>query len=367
MAPSRLNWLPRRMKDYGVNLIAMALILSAMALALEGLSRLFHLGKRPMVPFITDQIGNPRMPPLFQATVVFANGAPFHICTDGDGLRTAQCDGAARPPQVLTIGDSQAFGWGMPFSATFTSRLANRLPGTPVAGLMAVAGTEPESLNSWAADYRAKHPGIKLKLKIICLNLGNDLDEMFFTPANITLPRFKAIREWLSVHSVFMLDFTILKSILAGNEMGYLPPGANPVLFTLDQDERRALAEASVAAIKRLNASAPPAEKTVVLILPNDYQVAPSEFLKYRRFYPSAEEFDSWEKRIPESRRRLDQMQQSIATALTQSGLIVAMPEPDLARFDPKTILDRASHHYNALGNQIIADSILKAINHAKQ
>jgi hypothetical protein len=351
------------------------LVLAVVALLLEGMSRIVHLNKRPAIPAISDPDGALRMPAGFDATIQLAGRAPFALCTDGQGLRVADCSAAtlAADPEVLVVGDSQALGWGFDFGQTFGALVAAELPGhrSGSARLMAAAATDVESLRSWAADYRrdgasvqarAKSPAGQLPLlNIVSLNLGNDLDEMFFSRSSVTVPRFRAAREWLAVHSTVMADFTIAKNALFNAEW-QSPPGANPVLFALDDAERATLAKAAAAAVERLAQALPPARDTVVLLLPNDYQVQPGEFDKYRRFYPQPAQFESWQRRIPQAVARLDALQSAIAAELQAHGVRVAVPHEALKAADPLALFDRGSHHYSPLGQRILARSILEAL-----
>jgi hypothetical protein len=347
-----------------LTIVECVVVVAFVAMMLEGLSRLIHLGKRPMIPIIMDAHGAPRMPPGFASTVQFPTRAPFEICTDKLGLRTPHC-GMDEPPQeldVLSVGDSQALGWGLDFPQTYTALVASGLRNrrTGDARIMAAAATDVERLQSWAQEYR-QSTRAKPLLNIVTLNLGNDLDEMFFSRATVVVPRFQAFREWLSVHSVFMLDFAILKNTLSHSEW-QTPPGANPVLFALDDDERETLARATANSVERLVRILPEARNTVVLILPNDYQVAPSEFDKYRKFYPLSEQFESWQRRMPQAVKALDSIEVSIAGLLRERGLRVALPAAQLKKQDPLRLFDRGSHHFSPLGQQILARSILEAL-----
>lgn len=350
------------------------LVLVVVALLLEGMSRIVHLNKRPAIPVISDPDGALRMPAGFDAIIQLAGREPFALCTDAQGLRVADCSAAtlAADTDVLVVGDSQALGWGFEFGQTFGALVAAELPGhRGSARLMAAAATDVESLQSWAADYRqagalasASAPASADRmplLNIVSLNLGNDLDEMFFSRSSVTVPRFRAAREWLAVHSTVMADFTIAKNALFNAEW-QSPPGANPVLFALDDAERATLAKAAAAAVGRLAHALPPARDTVVLLLPNDYQVQPSEFDKYRRFYPQAAQFESWQRRIPQAVARLDALQAAIATELQAHGLRVAVPHEALKAVDPLALFDRGSHHYSPLGQRILARSVLEAL-----
>lgn len=335
-------------------------------LFLEGASRLLHGGRRPMLPYVTDAAEGPRMPRRFDADIQFARGEPVRVCTDDYGLRMARCDEptALQPTVVLSVGDSQAFGWGLAFEHTYAALVAQRLGGdAPVAvRSMAAAGSDVETLAAWAADYRAQSAPVPHALNLIAVNIGNDLDEMYFGRMSARVPNAKPLSEWLTTHSYFMLDFAFAKRVLFGQSEWQLPPGANPVLFALNAGERDRLARACADAVERLAAALPPATRTVVLILPADYQIAAGEFDKYRPFYDSPAQFDGWRNRIAAAASALDRIGGQLAEDLRARGYTVAVPDARLRSADPARVFDRQSHHITAAGQQLLADSVFDAL-----
>ena len=338
------------------------LITAFAVLLLEGASRVLHWGVRPMLPSTLDDAFAPRMPARFDSWISVYGGPKFRVCTDQFGLRKSSCEGEEVPAKVVVVGDSQAFGWGMPYSDSFSVKVARSLgTGEETARSMAAGGADIEGLYGWARDYRSKG-GPQAAVNIVVVNLGNDLDEMYFGRSSHPTMLLKSLRSWLTVHSYLMLDITLLKYKLLGVGEWYLPPGANPVVFSLNSQERSQLASGTAAAAVRLLRALPPAQHSVVLLMPQDYQVARSEFAKYQRFYPSTAQFEGWSKRISEAASRLDDIERSIAQDLHSQGIVVVRPKGRLATHDPLAVIDRNSHHYTALGQGLIAAAIVEAL-----
>lgn len=339
------------------------LIITILILAtLELLSRVVHLGVRPMLPYIADEAQGSRMPASFDSNVRFLGSPAFRVCTDEYGLRKSSCSTGVESTTVLTVGDSQAFGWAMPFEDTFTAHVAKALgeDAEHNARAMAAGGTDVESLLAWAKDYRSQAPLTRPRLNIIVINFGNDFDEMYFGRSTGRVPFMKAVREWLTVHSFFMLDFNLVKNAWFTISDWQLPPGANPVVLTLRPKERERLAIATSDAAVRLVRALPEAQKSVVVLLPTDYQVAKGEFTKYRKFYSTQAQFDGWNKRVDEAAAALNEIEQIIAHRLQSKGLSVVAPRTLLATHDPGALFDRSSHHYTSYGQRVLSQAILQ-------
>src|SRR5690242_4192523 len=98
---------------------------------LEGGSRLFHWNARPMIPFTLDGNGAPRMVADLDISVRLPGHERIRIITDSLGARVGSRAAALadRRGGILVVGDSQALGWGLDFSATLGAQLGKRLGG----------------------------------------------------------------------------------------------------------------------------------------------------------------------------------------------------------------------------------------------
>lgn len=348
-------------------LIEAVVVLTGVAVLLEAGSRLLHRGVRPMLPYVVDEAASPRMPALFTSRVQFPGGQAFVVCTDEFGLRGEPCGARAAHPSVLAAGDSQALGWAMAFTDSLAARVAvglgERAP--DAARALAAGGADVEGLLGWARDYHDRLPatGQPGRLNIVVVHLGNDLDEMYYGRATGRMPLLQAARNGLATHSYAMLDLHLLRARWSDSAGWTMPPGANPVLLTLSPAQRRALARATARAALRLAHALPPARQTAVLILPTDYQVARREFDKYRPFYPDPAQFDGWRQRLGAMVAGLDEVERQLADALRDRGVVVVAPREALRRHDPRLIFDRASHHYTAAGQALLAQAIVDAVN----
>lgn len=346
---------------YCLRLIVWACVL---LLSLEGVSRAIHWNARPMIPYVLDDMGLPRMAPDLDISVGLPGHDRFKIVTDSLGARVAGPDSVRsnRDGGILVAGDSQALGWGMNFGDTLASILAKKLiRDADRATTMAAAGTDPESLLGWAADYRSRHPE-RQRLLIVMTNLGNDLDEMFFSRGVIELPVAQRLKEWLSVHSFLFLDLALTRNAFVGEEWG-VPPGTNPVLFALDTRERQILVSSVASAIESLAHALPPADETVVVIVPNDYQVNLKEFDKYKAAYrEQTAVFDEWHAHAGEASRRLSGIADDLAETLRAKGFKVVDTTEKLKSRDATQLFDRHSHHLTALGHQIVANAVSNAV-----
>jgi hypothetical protein len=315
-----------------------------------------------MLPFITDAGLAPRLPARFNSAIRFPGRGNFNVCTDGMGLRLASCDAADALPRVLAVGDSQVLGWGFPFSESFAARVATDLGASPAdARILAAGGADVESLRPWALELTKRFTGSRTEINLIAVNLGNDLDEMYFGRAMGRVRYLKSAFEWLTTNSYFMLDYTLLKNLLLGDEWG-LPPGANPVLFALDDGERTQLARATAEATLKLAAALPPSEHTIVIVIPADYQLEPSQFDKYRKFYPSEAQFYAWRDRVSESARRLDRIEEILSANLSMTGLQVVSVKAILKDHDLGDMIDGFSHHLTSTGHELVAHAVADAL-----
>lgn len=338
----------------------MAIVLAF--IVLEGGSRLVHWGVRPMLPNVTDASGASRMPGGLDIRVSFPGGGIFSFCSDRDGLRIA-CDPAALPlpPRIIAIGDSQTLGWGLNHEQAYGTLVGKAIGiAAGQTRAIAVAASDVETLRPWAREFKdASHASLDLKL--IAINLGNDLDEMFFSRSSSQFPRFKRTSEWLAIHSYFALDFQIVKEALAASRPLF-PPGTNPILFALDSAERAELVQAVVASVNKTANALPASTHTMIVLIPSDYQVAAAEFAKYEKFYPSSAQYARWAEQVAPAAAMLNEIEHELGTQLQSRGFLVSVPRSKLQAHPPLEVFDRGSHHLTALGHQIVAESIVGSL-----
>lgn len=330
-------------------------------------SRLVHLGVRPAITHVVDQYGAPRLPANIDHEVKFSGKDAHRLCTDNLGLRRLDCEAInENSNKLLMIGDSQALGWGIGANETVAAYLAEFYELQPAeVGIAAVAGSDVESLFHWANEIRANEikaasAGTTEHL-VLSLNLGNDLDEMFVSRAFNRVPYFQRISEWLGNNSFFYLDFTLFKQALTG-EVWSMAPGSNAVLFMLNEQEQAVYAKAVAMAAARIVNLWPDNIKRTVLLIPNDYQVDPKEFSKYREFYPSANQFNQWQNQLAEARLRLNRYELLISDELTRVGINVVHASHSIAQIDAQLAFDRMSHHLSPQANQLVAKQIFETV-----
>ena len=347
------------------HLVLVATLLLVVSLILEGASRLMHFGVRPMLPFVTDLGFAPRLPPNFSSVVKFPGRGSFEVCTDSMGLRRADCGVSDATVRTIVAGDSQVLGWGLSFSDTFAAKVSMHF-GTSLtqARILAAGGADVESLRSWATDFTKRVPTLHPEIRIVGVNLGNDLDEMYFDRSMGRVQYLKAPFQWLKSQSFFMLDYALAHRIVFGEPWG-LPPGANPVLFALDDGERTKLAHATAEAVGKLLKALPPSDHTVVAIFPADYQLDVRQFDKYRKFYSSDSQFGIWREQAPEAARRLNHIESIIRSILAQSGVTTVSVKDILSGSNMDLMIDDASHHLTAKGHELVSKAIVDAIESA--
>lgn len=339
---------------------------------LEAFSRVINGNTRSVLPNTTDRYDNPVMLANWQSKVQFSEMPVFEVCTDEFGVRRVACADRSKPIDVLTIGDSQAFGWGMAMTRTFTSIIAqklseanNEVPYSP--GALAVGGTDIERLSSWSDTLlnRIEH---RPKLVILTLNMGNDLDEIYFGRAFSTIINYRHIHQWLVRNSFLMLDYFQLSALLS-SEQNLKPPGANPVLFTLSQKELRELSRGIVKKIEQYRTKYQKGSQTqfLVVLLPQDYQVERSQFAKYQPFYSNPKSYSKWYQRAGRAAKRLNTVEHLIELGLQRSHIPYISIRSAIERsgVQPDKIFDRQSHHFNEEGQKFIAAKVLSLV--AKQ
>ena len=339
----------------------LAIVLVAF-LILELGSRIVHFGSRPAIMYITDEYGAPRMPGNLDMKIKLPGSELHRLCTDNLGVRMLECEPATSLDyKMLVIGDSQAFGWGMHVTSTLAAKLAEQYGYKPdEVGIVAVAAADTESLYAWAQKVQQTH-NESIDTVLLYLNLGNDLDEMYFGRMVAKVQKYRSISQWLGVNSYFFLDFIIIKRAVFG-EPWSVPPGTNPILFTLSDSERIRYADAVAQSGKDILDLWPDAARRAVLIIPNDYQVDTGEFDKYRKFYPSEVPFKQWQSKLNQAAELLNQYEFLVSTYLKKHGLISISASKTLAQYTSESSFDRASHHLTEKANNQVAQQVFKEI-----
>jgi hypothetical protein len=325
-------------------------------IALELISRLLHMGTRPVVPSIQDELGHYRMVPDFSSSIRLPGGRTYRVCTDHMGLRML-CGVAnpEAPASTLVVGDSQASGWGLPWEDSIGGRL--EAASGHFTKTLATAGNDVETIQFWMDDYY-RFQRVRPRQVIFVFNLGNDLDELILNRAHVIVPTLRKSRNWLSGHSFLFLDVNLLKYVLTGGDFSF-PPGANPVVFALNESERDVLAISAASMVAELRHRC--CDATVdfeVLLLPGDYQVHAEQFTKYRPFYHSAAEYQKWEASVPLARQRLDEIATRIVEELNRKHIAVSRADEVLAALPGPQAFQGASHHLTAEAVRAVVDSL---------
>ncbi len=335
-------------------------------LTLEGLSRLVHWNARPMIPHIKDQTGEVRLAPNLDISVKLPSRSKARYVTDSRGARVRDVAQRTREgPEVLFIGDSQILGWGIDFDHTIPSKVAQSITGKGQnAAILAAPAADPETIALSIRDY-VRSSNAKRQLTVISLNLGNDLDELYLGRSTVTYGSFRGLVQWLSINSFLFLDIMLARIYLFG-EPQTIPPGTNPCLFSLDEEERSLLAAQVAHKLEERLQELQPSDVTAILILPNDYQVDPLQLQKYKIAYADQASFQVWERHLPESIARLNKIQEEIVKRLQEKGYRVIDTLPMLKAHAADSIFDAQSHHLTALGHDVVSTGVIAELGQAQ-
>ncbi len=332
-------------------------------LLLEVCFRIIHLGAMPVMPYqVREQ--TPVMPPNAQFTVKLAGHQRASYVTDDLGarvlsadLRRATCTGG-----VVVVGDSQALGWGINFEDTLGSRVAELLlHDRGRVRILGAPATDPEHNLHSLTRYRNWCQG-RERLSILMLNLGNDLDEMYLGRWESLPQSSGSVASWLTMHSSLYVDLTILKRKLDGSKED-LVPGVNPIMYALNRDEQDFLADRTAEIMLNLARLAQPSETVMIVVIPQDYQVAANQFDKYRPYYDSDKEFNDLKAKIPEYSKRLSELEERISRKLSDSGLTVVRFS-DIAHQSDRVddLFEHTSHHLTPIAYQLLATRIVNSL-----
>lgn len=346
------------------DIVFLVIVLTLAALFLELVARAVQRNARPMIPFVLDDLGGPRLLPDLDLPVRFSHYERMQLTTDALGARVADKAARAAPRDkgILFVGDSQVLGWGLSFTDTAAARLAQRMQmSADRVTILAAASQDPERELNWAQEYARAHPQ-RQHIEVVALNMGNDLDEIYLGRGGMRLPSGGSLTSWLSRHSVAWLDFNLVRHWLAQREHDeHLE--VNYSMLLLNDAERALLAECVAQSLDALLKALPPADARLILIIPQDSQVALSQFRKYRSLYRTQADYAIHESAQRRAVQRLEALQSDVVARLERQGLSVVVAEPALrAAIGKPDLIDTLSHHLMATGQDIVAQELARAL-----
>jgi len=332
-------------------------------LLIEGILRLVHAGYKPIIPYrLTNQV--PHLPANSKFYSSLAGGVKGEYVTDDQGARilNAEVRSHSRSGEIFVVGDSQPLGWGMDFESTFASQIASAVLSDPAkARILGSPGTDVEH-EAFAITKYAEQCDGRLKAAILTLNLGNDLDEMFVGRQTLGLESSNNLTFWLNMNSFLYMDINLLKSRIFSADPRPTP-GINTVLYALLPDEQEVLADQAVKASMECIKHMPPSEKVIVLVIPNDYQVDPTQIDKYRIFYKSDRDFQQWKSRIEEFVGTMNLIEGRIVAGLRAQGVsLVSFSELAKSSQSSDGIFDSYSHHLTPKGHQLVSTALIPLV-----
>lgn len=312
----------------------------------------------PYIPSISDAVGMTSLPPDSSFRVRFAGRPTVAYRTDQQGARIAD-SGAASPVSVLAMGDSQVLGYGLPFQETAAARVAAGLQPSGSAAILAAPALDIESMASRGCGSGVE--GSVSAVLLVGLNLGNDLDEMYVAGQSRRAVATSPLRAWLGVYS-YIYAYWTLRQYRSALERHPLP-GVNPVLFRLTPPERVLLAREAAARATEI-ATCNRARRTLILLFPSDFQVAPDEMLKYRSYSANPEEFEKWSSHRVALAQSMNVLEDYVMKSLASNGHEVVSIRREFAQRDARAVdvFDRESHHLTAAGQRIVAEAILERL-----
>jgi hypothetical protein len=330
-------------------LVVEGLVYVALALAgMEAVSRLVHGNTRPLLPYIVGADGDARAPSDIDLRVRLPGMETARYVTDHAGARMELAVAAPLEPSWLFVGDSQMLGWGLEFADSLPGRIAG-LRGQQLSSLRILASSrqDPAGLLAWAHDYTQLHPAAH-RLVAVGVNLGNDLDEIYNRHHHPEPLRSSKVTQWLSLNSVAFLDLSQLMQAIRGWRFRPDPPGLNTALLLIGDDPQalQALVGDTVHAVADLFGALPPAEERVVILIPQDTQVAAAEFDKYRSAYADEPSFERARAMQRRAVVRLNEAESALAQRLQALGYRVVSTRGALQRqYAAQDYFDRYSHH----------------------
>lgn len=351
------------LQTLAADLVFLAIVLTGTAVFLEFAARALQRNARPLIPSVLDDFGARRLEKDLDLPVKLPHYERMRITTDATGARVADVAArtANRSDGILFVGDSQILGWGLSFSETAAARLGLRMH-VPLERVVILAADsqDPEREISWARDYTRAQPQ-RQRIEVVALNLGDDLDEIYMGRSADHLPSGGPITSWLSHHSVAFLDFEMLRLALDPRRKDQHAE-VNYSMLLLNDIERGILAEGVAASLDRLVHALPPAEQRAILIVPQDSQVAASQFMKYRSHYRTEADFTLHQAAQRKAVPYLETFQSDIIARLTSRlNIPVIVLEPTLrSALNQDNLIDVQSDHLMAAGQEVTAQALAR-------
>jgi len=325
--------------------------------AVEIAARVMNGGYLPIIPYTIER-GVPVLPARAVFDVRFSDGLPVRYVTDRNGFRVGEAGTTSpQPPGVFVAGDSQVLGYGFEFTDTFASIVAEQaFGGAERAAILGPPAMDPEMLEQALAAHRGVLAG-GTPLAVVALNLGNDLDEIFTAGSWYRGIDQPWLQGWLIRNSVAYMTYVQHAYARAADHA--MVPGINRMFYMTAPEERVLLARETADLLIRAS-RALGAQDVIVLIVPQDIQVFPADFGKYRKYFADAGDYARWEERVPEVAAGLRALEAYTASRIEAAGLTVIrlsalMPQDA----DPALYFSRTSHHLMPASHRLIADAIL--------
>lgn len=343
--------------------MALRILLAALGLtfALLGAEAMARLADGGAFPFLdiyeTDGRYGVRLAADATTRVRSRGGNVTTVTINALGFRaSASAASAAPPPEVLLLGDSMVFGYGVDDQDTMAARLTER-------GVPALAVAVP----SWGPEESARAaealvPELAPRAVVFFAHLGNDWLEADVPNAE----RSEARDGWLvRRRKREPAESSALSSLLAGSHLWFALRSVDARLISRTASGREPTlgapaAEQMLVDLQALGAARPPHRSrltrhlarvreacagrcaVVVAVLPMDVQVDPSAWAKYRR--------------APRDLSPLDRLG---AALLADAG---DLPQVDLAsalrKASPGAFL-ADDPHLSARGHLVVADALL--------
>jgi|GEM_PF-1552746 len=360
-ARRRCRWM--RFAGRGAAFVAVSVI------GLELCLRVVLLNRLPILPFYIEQ-GRPALP----ASAHFTTWVEWHgaseYWTDAYGARVAsrgkQNPASIQTGDIFVLGDSQALGYLMPFDQTFGSQLAKRVLGDAArVRILAAPGMDPVSELAALRGYQSAVNLRRPRLAVMVLNLGNDLDELFFAGLGGGERDTSSSTRWLMMHSRLFAEWISIHTIYFSRD-GWT--GVNPILYNLDAAERVFLARQAIGVLEQQaadlhRAHLNGAEHVAFVIVPAPFQVDSRLFERYRKNFASNQVFEEWNSRIDDFAGMMDALDRFIARQLCKDGFDCVQVS-ELARNDGPGAkwFVQDTDHLTAYGHEKVADALARLV-----